>query len=123
VRPGDVIIVPGSGEVLVQGWVDKAGSYKITPGLTVLGAVAAAGGALFAADINAVKIARTNERGEKISLLADLEGIKRGEKPDIAVLEGDVVEVPSHAPMLVVQGLYRFFSTVVHIGASVPLFR
>lgn len=55
-RPGDVIMVPGSGEVLVEGWVNKPGSYKITPRLTILGVVAAAGGPLFAADTSSVKL-------------------------------------------------------------------
>ena len=47
VRPGDTIMVPGGAQVLVEGWVDKPGAFKMTPGLTVSGAVAAAGGALF----------------------------------------------------------------------------
>jgi protein involved in polysaccharide export with SLBB domain len=115
-------MVPGSGEVLVAGWVARTGSYKITPGLTVLGAVAAAGGSTFAADTSAVKILRTTRKGEKVSLWADLERIKSGEKPDIPVIEGDVVEVPSSAPMLVVHGFYRLFSSIVHIGANIPLF-
>jgi polysaccharide export outer membrane protein len=42
--PGDIVMVPGGGEVLIQGWVEKPGAYKITSGLTILGAMAAAGG-------------------------------------------------------------------------------
>jgi polysaccharide export outer membrane protein len=79
-RPGDVLLVPGSGEVFVQGWVAKAGSYKVGPGLTVSGAVAAAGGPLFAADTSAVQVIRTGKEGEKISLPADLEKIRGGSK-------------------------------------------
>ena len=67
VRLEDVIVVPGSGEVLVRGWVEKPGSYKITPGLTVLGAVAVAGGPLFAADVSAVNVIRTGRDGGKTS--------------------------------------------------------
>jgi polysaccharide biosynthesis/export protein len=122
-RPGDVIMVPGSGEVLVQGWVEKPGAYKITPGLTVLGAVAAAGGPLFAADTSAVQVIRTGKRGERIFYVADLEKIKRGEKPDIAAQEGDVIEVTSSGPKLVPYGLYRFFASIFNVGmgASVPV--
>ena len=40
-RAGDVIIVPAAGDVTVQGWVEKPGAYSISPGLTVLGAIAA----------------------------------------------------------------------------------
>src|SRR2546430_15962107 len=50
VRPGDVITVSPAGSVLVDGWVQKPGSYPVTRGLTLSGALAAAGGGLFPAD-------------------------------------------------------------------------
>jgi polysaccharide export outer membrane protein len=122
-RPGDVIMVPGSGEVLVQGWVEKPGSYKITPGLTVLGAVAAAGGAMYPADVGTIQIIRTNKQGQKTTITADLEAIKRGEQPDVAVMESDVIDIGSSGPKMVAYGIYRFFTTVMRVGASVPLLR
>lgn len=121
-RPGDVIMVPGSGDVLLEGWVAKPGSYKITPGLTVLGAVVAAGGPLFAADTSTVKIVRTGKEGEKIFFLADLEEIKRGEKPDISIQEGDVIEVSYSALKIGPYSFYSFFTDVFRVGASVPFY-
>jgi polysaccharide export outer membrane protein len=121
-RPGDVIVVPGSGAVLVQGWVEKPGSYKITPGLTVLGAVAAAGGPLFPANTSAVNVMRTGKDGGIILLLADIEKIKRGERSDVSVQEGDVIDVAASGPKLVPYGFYRFFSSVLHIGAAASIF-
>ncbi|MGH7828663.1 MAG: polysaccharide biosynthesis/export family protein [Candidatus Binatia bacterium] len=121
IRHGDVITIPSSGDVLVDGWVEKPGSYKITPGLTLLGALAAAGGSAFAADGSAVTLMRTTSNGEKLFLSADLEKIKRGEESDIPVQEGDVIEVPSSSPRLIAYGIYRFFSSVMRVGASVPL--
>ena len=44
VRPGDVISLPPAGNVQVDGWVQKPGSYQLTRGLTLMGALAAAGG-------------------------------------------------------------------------------
>ena len=120
-RPGDVIMVPGAGEVLLQGWVQKPGSYKITPGLTILGAVAAAGGPMFAADTSSVKIIRTGRRGEKITLTADLDGLKRGEQRDIPVQEGDVIELPGSSPKMAAYGFYSFFTSMMHVGASIPV--
>jgi polysaccharide biosynthesis/export protein len=79
-RPGDMLVVPDAGEVIVQGWVDKPGSYKITPGLTVAGAVGAAGGALFASDGSSVTIMRNSASGEKIFISADLDRIAAGRR-------------------------------------------
>ncbi|MDH3443595.1 MAG: polysaccharide biosynthesis/export family protein [Deltaproteobacteria bacterium] len=121
-RPGDVIMVPGSGQVLVQGWIAKPGSYKITPGLTVLGAVAAAGGEVFAADTSAVEIIRADGERHKMTLVADLQAIKRGEQQDVSLQEGDVINVSSSAPRLAAYGMYRLFTTIVHVGANIPLF-
>lgn len=121
-RPGDVIIVPTSGEVLVEGWVKNPASYKISQGMTVLGAVAAAGDLLFAADTSAVKVLRTGRGGEKIFLSADLEKIKSGESSDIPVEAGDVVEVSSSSLRIVPYGVYSFFSNIVRLGASAPLY-
>jgi polysaccharide export outer membrane protein len=117
-RPGDSIFVPSGGEVLVGGWVDKPGSYPITAGMTVLGAVAAAGDTLFPADTGAVKIFRTGKGGEKIFLSADLKKITNGESSDIPVQEGDIIEVASSTPKLVSYGMFNFFRTVLHVGTQ-----
>jgi hypothetical protein len=120
-RPGDVVMVPGGGEVLVQGWVAKAGAYKITPGLTILGAVAAAGGTTYPANEGAVELLRTDREGHKVSVVVDLDAIKRGERADIALREGDVVNVTAAGAKLAAYGIYRFFTSIIHVGASFPL--
>jgi polysaccharide export outer membrane protein len=117
-RPGDIVMIPGAGEVLVQGWVEKPGAYKITPGLTLLGVVAAAGGMTFPADAAAVALIRTNPAGHKIKVIADLEAIKGGANPDLPLREGDIIDVDSSSPKLFAYGFYRFFTTLVHVGAS-----
>lgn len=122
VRPGDVIMVPGSGEVLVQGWVGKPGSYKITPGLTVLGAVAAAGGPLFPANTGSVKLIRLSAGGKKHVSVVNLESIHRGEETDGPVQAGDIIELSSSAAKLVPYGFYSFLSQVLHFGTSLPLY-
>jgi len=117
-RPGDIIMVPGGGEVLVQGWVERPGAHKITSGLTILGAVAAAGGTVFPADTGSVELIRTNNQGQKTSFVANLDAIKAGEQPDLPLREGDVIDVLSTGPKLFAYGFYRFFTTLVHVGAS-----
>ncbi len=115
-RPGDVIMVSASGEVLVAGWVEKPASYKITPGLTVLGAIQAAGGSHFAANMNTVKVIRSGRDGEKLLFHADLEKISRGESKDAPVQDGDVIEVSSSAVKLVPYSFYHFISRVFNAG-------
>lgn len=122
VRPGDVILVPAGGEVLVDGWVEKPGSYRITPQLTVLGAVSAAGGLKFAADPHTVKVTRAGKSGERAFLIADLEKIKQGEALDIPVQEGDVIEVASSNAKIVPYGVYSVFREVFRLGATAPLY-
>jgi polysaccharide biosynthesis/export protein len=121
-RPGDVLLVPGAGDVLIDGWVEKPGAYKITPGLTVLAAVTAAGGPLFPADTNTVKVLRTEKDGVRTFLLADLEKIKNGQQEDPVIQEGDVIEVTSSTARMIPYALSRFFTTVFHIGGSIPIF-
>jgi polysaccharide export outer membrane protein len=125
VRPGDVIMVPGGGQVLVEGWVERPGAYSMSPGLTVAGVVIQAGGQLFPADANAVKVIRAEKGGTKSFIVADLEKIKGGESPDITLQGGDIVEVSAQTAKLIPYGLYRFFSTIVSVGvgATVPVVR
>jgi polysaccharide biosynthesis/export protein len=120
-RPGDIIMVPGGGEVLVQGWVAKPGAYKITSGLTILGAVAAAGGTVFPADNGSIELIRTNNQGQKTSIVANLDAIKAGEQPDLPLREGDVIDVLSTGPKLAAYGFYRFFTSFISVGASIPV--
>lgn len=121
VRPGDTIMVPGGAQVLVEGWVDKPGAFKMSPGLTVSGAIAAAGGALFAADTSTVTVIRANRDGKKITLAADLDKINNGEMSDISLQGGDLVQVSSSTAKLVPYGIYEFFKEIVRfgVGASV----
>lgn len=125
VRPGDVIMVPGGGQVLVEGWVERPGAYPVTPGLTVAGVVIAAGGQLYPADTSAVKVIRPDRGGTKTVLFVDLDKIKQGDAPDVSLQSGDIIEVAAHSGKLIPYGLYRFFSTAVNIGvgATIPVIR
>ena len=120
-RPGDVILVPGAGEVLIEGWVPKPGAYPASAGLTVLAAVAVAGGPMFAADTAAVRIIRTQANGKKSLFLANLQDIKQGIQEDIHVHDGDIIEVTGSTAKMVPYGVYQFFTSVFRVGGSLPL--
>jgi polysaccharide export outer membrane protein len=123
VRPGDVIMVPGGGQVLVEGWVERPGAYNVTPGLTVAGVVAATGGPLFPADVNTVRVLRADKEGTKSITVVDLEKIKLGESPDVSLQSGDIVEVTSQTSKLIAYGLYKFVTAIVNmsVSGSVPI--
>jgi polysaccharide biosynthesis/export protein len=123
VRPGDIIMVPGGGQVLVEGWVEKPGAYNVTPGLTVSGAVVAAGGLLYPADDTTVKVIRSERGGKRSLVTADLGKIKSGKSPDVSLQGGDIVEVTAVTSRLIPYGLYRFFTTIVNVGVggSIPI--
>jgi polysaccharide export outer membrane protein len=116
VRPGDVMFVPERGEVLVKGWVHQPGSHPISPGLTVLGAVIAAGGVDFGANRDDVLLIRSDREGRKLSQSFDLDQLERGEQLDIAVQSGDVVDVPASPPKAVLSGFYSFAQGIINIG-------
>ncbi len=125
VRPGDVIMVPGGGQILVEGWVEKPGAYPVTPGLTVAGAVIAAGSELYPANTSAVRVIRPDRGGNKTIMSVDLQKIKHGDAPDVALQSGDIVDVSGETSKLIPYGLYRFFSQMVNIGVggTVPLIK
>jgi protein involved in polysaccharide export with SLBB domain len=107
----------------VEGWVDKPGAFNVTPGITVTGIVAAAGGLLYPADDSSVQVIR-NERGGKRSVMtADLVKIKKGEAADISLQGGDIVQVAATNTRLIPYGVYQFFQSIVKIGigGSIPI--
>jgi polysaccharide biosynthesis/export protein len=121
-RPGDILIVPGAGEVMIEGWVERPGTYKVTANTTVSAVIAAAGGPLYAADTSTIKVIRTNNLGVRASVEVDLAALKQGQKADLPVQDGDIIEVSSSSPKLLPYGFYRLLTSVVQIGGSIPLY-
>ena len=115
VIPGDTLIVPHAGDVTVTGWVYTPKTIPITPGLTILGAISAAGGPMFAADKNAVELIRQDGNGHVTVRKVDLDRIKNHQSPDVEVQANDVVQVsystariPAYAAYYVLQSFASF---------------
>jgi polysaccharide export outer membrane protein len=121
-RPGDVISLEPAGSVLVDGWVEKPGSYPVTRGLTVGGAVAAAGGTVFAADRRQAVVKRVYGAGEDRFFVVDLEAVAHGLAPDMPVTDGDVVRLPASMARLLPWGAWTVAREMVHVGGNVLLF-
>lgn len=115
-RPGDVVLVPLAGEVAVQGWVEKAGSFAVTPKMTVLNAIAAAGGPQFS---SSVTLLREKPDGGKQAIALDLSKMKSGEQSDPEVEGGDVIVVERSVLGAVP---YSAYFLLQHLGLGLPLF-
>jgi polysaccharide biosynthesis/export protein len=114
-RPGDVIIVPIAGEVMVDGWVQNPGAFAITPGMTILGAVSAAGGEVFSWW---VELLRTDQAGARTITHYSLSELKSGKHADPLVQSGDVILVEKTLVGAVPYTLYEVFT---HFGTGLAL--
>jgi protein involved in polysaccharide export with SLBB domain len=106
-RPRDLLIVPAAGEVTVGGWVQNPGAFKITPGMTALSSISAAGGALFS---SSAQILRTAPDGQRLSIPLNISDVKTGRQSDISVQSGDVVVVDRSTMGAVPYAMYEVFS-------------
>jgi polysaccharide biosynthesis/export protein len=122
VRPGDTIMALGGGQVFVQGWVKQPGAYPMKRGLTALGAIGAAGGLSYPADKSSVRVLREENGTERAVVPIDLEQVETGRAEDIALREGDLIEVEAEGAKLAAYGVYHFFTNVMQMGFAVSPF-
>jgi polysaccharide export outer membrane protein len=118
---GDTIIVPEAGTFKVDGEVTRGGVFPISGRTTALGAVAAAEGFTYSANVHEVEVVRDLGNGKKASLVLDLEKVALNGAPDVPLRDGDLVRVPSARARFntrqVVEAVNGLFRTSV--GASV----
>ena len=98
IEPNDVINVPADREirVFVMGRVTKPGAvtFKLSAGVTLLQAIADAGGLAEGAKESGVTITRKDGAGNEQKIKVNLKDILKGKKKDLKLQEGDVVYVP-----------------------------
>jgi len=98
IEPNDVINVPVDREirVFVMGRVTRPGAVKakLSEGITLLQAVADAGGLAEGAKESAITVTRKDKAGKEQKIRVNLRDILKGRKKDIRLQEGDVVYVP-----------------------------
>ncbi len=116
-RAGDTILVPPAGNVMVGGWVERPGEVQITPGMTVLGAIEAAGGALYTSN---VEILRADPEGKRTRTPVDLADVKSGREPDPTVEAGDVVMVEASTWGALPYAFHEIF-TGLGSGIAIPI--
>ncbi|RYX90931.1 MAG: polysaccharide export protein [Comamonadaceae bacterium] len=79
--------------VTIEGAVARPGIYPLTGQITLLRAIALAGGGAQFADMTEIVVFRANDKGAQQAALFDLEKIRTGEMPDPAIQAEDVVVV------------------------------
>lgn len=106
---GDVINVPKGGVVFVDGSVRMPGAYSMKSRSSTLSqAIAMAQGVNQDADLSDVRIFRDSGKPDRDVIAADYESIRKGEKPDIALAENDIIVVPQ-------SGVKNFFNVFIKV--------
>ncbi len=98
-QPNDVVNVPVDRMITVYvfGEVKQPGAIqvKMSRKITLLQAIAQAGGTTEDAARGSIIVTRKDKSGKETKIKANLKDIIKGKKPNIPLLEGDVVYVPT----------------------------
>jgi len=121
-KPGDVIYVPETGNVFVEGAVRKPGSFPIKEGVTTLTqCIAMAGGTTTYADSSDIKLIRYYGNGKREVMDVDLKKIQKGETEDTIVKDRDAIVVGASTARRVLYGLrLNFLFGLVGVGYDPP---
>jgi polysaccharide export outer membrane protein len=111
--PGDTVIVLKVGSVFVLGQVKTPSAIPLgyNSPITVLRALALAGGVNYGAGLSKARIIRTNADNQHVEILLDLKKIMYGKQQDVALRSDDVLFIPSNA----------FKASIAAGGASVAM--
>lgn len=122
ILPGDSILVPRAGIVYVAGDVNKPGGYLLDGRntLTVEEVMTLAGGGGKAAAMKRVQLVRTLDDGRREAITIPVNRIFKGEAPDVALKDGDIVYVPTSNGKLVTE---QAIGAALGIGTSIVLYR
>ena len=119
VRGGDMVIVPEAGKVMIEGEVEKAGAVELGQQMSLLGALAAAGGITYGAKIDEVEVIRDlGSKDAKGHLIVNLEQIAKGEERDIRLKNGDIVRVPSDSGRRMTQDTWETITNIMNFGVG-----
>ncbi|MBD3868546.1 MAG: SLBB domain-containing protein [Acidobacteria bacterium] len=98
VKPGDIIYVPTVEKIriFVTGAVRDPDRYEVprSEPVTVLKAITLAGGTTDRAAQKRVTIYRTDENGQRVSIVVNLKLIKKGKQEDPILQKDDLILVP-----------------------------
>lgn len=117
--PGDTVIVPEAGSFKVAGEVRKPGSFPLSSKTSVIGAIAAAEGLTYSADVAQVEIVRDIGAGKRASLVVDIEQIARTGLSDVLLRDSDIVVVPSNPGLFRTRQVVEFLNGFFRVSGQV----
>lgn len=118
VQGGDMIIIPEAGRVMVEGEVNRVGTYELGNQMTLIGALAAAGGITYGAKIDEVEVIRELGQEGRAHLIVNLEELANGTSRDVRLRNGDIVRVPSDSGRRMTQDTFEAVTRVVNFGVG-----
>jgi polysaccharide export outer membrane protein len=112
VRPGDVVRFPAaaSGVIYIGGEIARPGVYSVTPGLTLLRGITAAGGLSEVAIPERVDLTRMIGSDRQATIRLDVNAIAMQTQPDIFLKPGDQVNIGTNfwaLPVAVIRNGFR----------------
>jgi polysaccharide export outer membrane protein len=120
--PGDSILIPRAGVVYVAGNVARPGVYVLDGrrSLTVEAAMALSGGGGKASAMKRVQLVRTLDDGRKEAITIPVNLIYKGQAPDVALIDGDILYVPTSNAKLATE---QAIQAALGIGTSVIVYK
>jgi len=120
-KPGDVVYVPPSGNVYIEGAVSRAGAYPIKKETTISQILIVAGGVAPYGDASNIKLIRFLGNGNREITAIDLNKIQSGEVVDPLVKDRDALIVGFSTSKRILYGLTLGFGFgLVNFGYSPP---
>lgn len=117
VRAGDVVSLPEAELAFVVGNVTRPSAVTLNQKITVTQAVAMAGGALPDSKVERVRVVRSTREG-KTEMIVNLKEVAKRNAEDVALLPGDIVDVPTSAGKRLIRGLVN---AVAPAALSLPV--
>jgi polysaccharide export outer membrane protein len=113
IYPGDLIVVPRAGIVYVLGDVNRPGGFVMQDSgkITLLQALAQAGGASKSASLSKAVLMRKNAQGYETTKL-QVGKIQKGEAPDLDLHSNDILFVPNNRLKNALSGTQSVLSSI-----------
>ena len=122
IQPEDVISVPRAEMIYVVGDVQRAGGFVLTErrSMSILEALAMAGGANRTANSKAARVLRMPSEGaSRVEVAVDVRNILNGKAKDLDMHANDILFIPENVAK---RGSLRALEAVIQLGTGVAIY-